>query len=176
VLGDGDGRFLARLMRQNPQLRADAVDTSEAMLALLREHCRMASPDADRRLTTHRADAVEFVSQPAPTPACDLAATHFFLDCLTQAEVEALAHGVQARLTDGALWVVSDFCVPAGAMRLPAKLLVRGLYLAFRILTGLRVDRLPDHAAALSGAGFLLNDRYESFCGFLFSELWRRGG
>jgi len=173
VLGDGDGRFLARLMRQNPALRADAVDISTAMLALLRENCRMASTEADRRLNTHRADALEFVTGPNGARTYDLVATHFFLDCLTQPEVEALSHGVRARVTEGALWVVSDFSVPAGAMRLPAKLLIRGLYLAFRILTGLRVDRLPDHAAALSEAGFVRVERHESLRGVLFSEIWR---
>ncbi len=171
MLGDGDGRFLARLMRQNPALRADAVDSSGAMQRLLRERC--ISVGADTRLTGREADAVGFVANSSGAETYDLVATHFFLDCLTQVEVEALADGVRGRVADGALWVVSDFRVPMGAMRLPAKMLIRGLYIAFRLLTGLRVDRLPDHDAALSRAGFVLIERQESLGGILFSELWR---
>src|SRR4051812_5218905 len=37
VFGDGDGWFLAQLLGENPDLRADAVDTSAAMLRLLRQ-------------------------------------------------------------------------------------------------------------------------------------------
>ena len=36
ILGDGDGRFLARLTAQNSLLRADAVDSSAKMLSLVR--------------------------------------------------------------------------------------------------------------------------------------------
>ena len=37
VLGDGDGRFTARLLRANPEVEIDTVDASTAMLrALLR--------------------------------------------------------------------------------------------------------------------------------------------
>ena len=35
VLGDGDGRFLARLLARNPSLHTDVIDQSPAMLRLL---------------------------------------------------------------------------------------------------------------------------------------------
>ena len=37
ILGDGDGRFTARLLATNPQISVDAVDSSAAMLNLLSE-------------------------------------------------------------------------------------------------------------------------------------------
>ena len=45
VLGDGDGRFTARLLRANTAVTVDAVDGSEAMLSAL---MRRAGADADR--------------------------------------------------------------------------------------------------------------------------------
>ncbi|HEX3470297.1 MAG TPA: class I SAM-dependent methyltransferase, partial [Silvibacterium sp.] len=59
VLGDGDGRFLARLLRKNPQLKADVVDLSPAMLQLLNE--RIAEAGVPDRITLHCADAREFI-------------------------------------------------------------------------------------------------------------------
>ena len=39
ILGDGDGRFTAKLLAASPSLEADAVDSSAAMLRLLRARC-----------------------------------------------------------------------------------------------------------------------------------------
>ena len=74
VLGDGDGRFLSQLLAQNPTLQADAVDTSAAMLQLLRQRCEAATPTAATRLRTHQANALTFTP---PTPQkYDLVVTH----------------------------------------------------------------------------------------------------
>ncbi len=141
------------------------------MLRLLRERCERLAPKAGARLQTHQTDALAYLTEPAPG-IYDLAVTHFFLDCLTQPEVDTLAAAVSQRLASGAVWLVSEFRIPPGIMRLPAKSLVRGLYLAFRILTGLRADRLPDHAAALRRAGLTRIAQHGSLFGILTTELW----
>jgi SAM-dependent methyltransferase len=176
VLGDGDGRFLARLLGQNPTLRADAVDTSAAMLALLHARCG----PAQSRLRTHHADALTFAASLSAGPY-DLVVTHFFLDCLRQAEVETLAARIVPSLTQcearpkAALWLLSEFRISEGPLKLPATLLVRGLYLAFRILTGLRVTALPDHQSALARAGLTCIAQHRSLGGLLTTELWGLG-
>jgi SAM-dependent methyltransferase len=169
VLGDGDGRFLAQLLRQNAKLRADAVDTSPAMLALLEAR----GLSAQTRLRIHQADALTFTTEPPAAPY-DLVVTHFFLDCLTQPEVDTLAANIVPYLTPNALWLVSDFRIPTGPWTLPARLLVRSLYLAFRILTGLRVTALPDHEAAFTRAGLSRIAVQRSLAGILTTELWAR--
>jgi ubiquinone/menaquinone biosynthesis C-methylase UbiE len=165
VFGDGDGRFLARLLAANPDLRADAVDTSHAMLRLLERRAR----DAGARLRTHPTSALTF----SPQRCCDLVVTHFFLDCLTQPELDRLCARIVPHLEPGAQWVVSEFRIPPGAMHWPSRILVRLLYLAFRMLTGLRIRRLPDHAAALAAAGFTRTAQHLSLGGLLTSELWQ---
>jgi ubiquinone/menaquinone biosynthesis C-methylase UbiE len=169
VLGDGDGRFLAELMAAAPDLRADAVDSSSAMLHQLRRRCMARTLNAAARLETHHIDALAF----KPIGPYDLVATHFFLDCLDTPSLDALISRVRTSLAPGALWVVSDFRIPSGPMRLPALILVRSLYLAFRILTGLRTNRLPDHAKALSRAGLVRTAHHDSFSGMLTTELWQ---
>ena len=37
VIGDGDGRFTAQLLKQNPHIAVDAVDVSDAMLRRLKQ-------------------------------------------------------------------------------------------------------------------------------------------
>ncbi|MDQ2832219.1 MAG: class I SAM-dependent methyltransferase [Acidobacteriota bacterium] len=169
VLGDGDGRFLAQLLTGAPHLHADAVDTSAAMLELLRRRCEAAASDVTERLQTHRSSALTF----SLSGDYDLVVTHFFLDCLTQQELECLIARVTPALAPKALWLISEFRIPAGLMRVPARVLLRALYFAFRMLTGLRTTQLPDHALALSQAGFTRISHHHSMAGVLTTELWR---
>jgi SAM-dependent methyltransferase len=171
ILGDGDGRFLAQLLAQNPHLQAAAVDTSAAMLKLLRRRCEAASPNIAPRLQTHHTNALTF--SPAQGKKYDLVVTHFFLDCLTQPDLEALIHRIAPTLTPGALWLISDFRIPSGPMRVPAKIIVRTLYLAFRILTGLRTTHLPDHATPLTHTGLARISHHHCLTGILTAELWQ---
>ena len=169
VLGDGDGRFLAQLLAQNPHLHADAIDTSAAMLHLLRQRCEALATNASTRLKTHQASALTCPLD----PPYDLIVTHFFLDCLTQPELNTLITRIAPTLTAGALWLISDFRIPPGPLRLPAKLLIRSLYLAFRLLTGLRTTRLPDHATPLTQAGVTRIAHQHRLAGLLTTELWQ---
>jgi hypothetical protein len=57
-------------------------------------------------------------------------------------------------------------------MHWPARGVVRLLYLAFQLLTGLRVTKLPNHASALTAAGFTRIAQRLSVGGLLTSELW----
>ncbi len=170
ILGDGDGRFTARLLRANPNVHIDAVDASLAMLQSLG---RRAAPHAGR-VRTHLADARYW--QPDATPAAqpyDLVVTHFFLDCLTTPEVQALAARFHPALSPDALWLVSEFAVPPGWYgHLVARPVVCGLYLAFGWLTGLTVRALPDHSSALDASGLILRKSRTWLAGLLVSELW----
>jgi ubiquinone/menaquinone biosynthesis C-methylase UbiE len=166
VLGDGDGRFTARLLRRNPCIQVDAVDLSAEMLRLLRRRCEFAS----HRLRIHQADARSCHAD----ESADLVVTHFFLDCLTEEEVYGLVQRVAPTLAPHALWLVSEFRIPNGLLKWPALALVRGLYLAFRLLTGLRVNRLPDQAAALHTAGFRTIAEMHFLGGILTTQLWQR--
>ena len=165
ILGDGDGRFTARLLATNQTIKITAVDTSAAMLALLRKRC---APNSNR-LQTNQASALDF---PFEGPY-DLVVTHFFLDCLTQPDLETLIARITPMLAPEALWLISDFRIPSGAMRFPARIYIRSLYLAFRILTGLRTTRLPDHATPLTRSGFTRIAHHRSLAGLLTSELWQ---
>lgn len=166
VIGDGDGRFTARLLEENPSIRIDAVDASrEMLLALLRN----AGANANR-VHTYQADAREWVP---PHPPYDAIVTHFFLDCLSTDEVSAIAQLLHLCSTPASRWVVSEFALPRNRFgRLVAQPLVTFLYLAFRLLTGIQVLRLPNHRDAMAQAGLRLNRTRSRLAGLLVSEMW----
>ncbi|MGB8028593.1 MAG: methyltransferase domain-containing protein [Terracidiphilus sp.] len=168
VLGDGDGRFTAELLRANSEVRIDAVDASPAMLEAL---LRRAEANA-RRVYAHCADAREWQPENAQY---DLVVTHFFLDCLTTEECRALAARLRDALSPSAMWIVSEFAIPEGWFgRIVAGPLISVLYRAFGVLTGLRIRSLPDYRAALRDAGFALARQRTRLRGLLVSEMWAR--
>ena len=168
VLGDGDGRFTARMMAMHPEMRVHAVDLSPVMLKLL--EARVARAGARRRLRTTVGNALEF----GPDSPVDLVVTHFFLDCLTQEEVWSLTKRLKEHVVPGGLWLVSEFQVPPeGRFRVPARLLIRGLYLAFRVLTGLRVTRVPEYQGLLRLARFERVGEHQEMSGLLTTQLWQ---
>jgi ubiquinone/menaquinone biosynthesis C-methylase UbiE len=170
ILGDGDGRFTVQLLTANPTIQIDAVDTSATMLQLLRQRCEAANTST--RLATHQTSALTLPLE-ATSSKTDLVVTHFFLDCLTQPDLEALIARTAKHLHPGSLWLLSDFRIPSGPMRIPARVLVRSLYFAFRILTGLRTTQLPDHATPLTQAGLTRRALHHSLAGILTTELWQ---
>jgi len=170
VLGDGDGRFSAALLARYPSLELTAVDASAQMLTQLERRVRTQTPHA--ALTLCCADLRHWA---APAQNFDLVVSHFVFDCLTTQELDTLIARVTPALAPRACWLISDFAIPQlNPWHLLARLLVRTLYFGFRVLTGLTVTRLPDHAPLLRSHHFQLASADTACGGILRSELWQR--
>ena len=164
ILGDGDGRFTARLVPMNPAISIDAVDASDAMLRQL-----LARADS-LRVHAHKADVRTF--RP-PQSRYDLIATHFFLDCLDNREVRNTASLLRHHSGPETLWLISEFAIPSNLFgRLIARPLVSALYLAFSLLTNLHTHELPNHHQDLGVCGWELIEQHEYLGGLLIAELW----
>lgn len=168
VIGDGDGRFTARLLEVNRTVLVVAVDASGGMLRSL---VRRAGGSRER-VHGIRADARSWDPHEAELPF-DLIATHFFLDCLTQAEVEALARKLRGSISADAAWVVSEFSRPSrGIGAVVSGPLISFLYWCFGWLTGMTVRTLPDYGAGLRAAGFRQEKCRQRLGGMLVAEWW----
>jgi SAM-dependent methyltransferase len=169
VVGDGDGRFLARMLTENPNLTADALDGSPRMAKMLRDLAERER--VGDRVRTHVVDARDMQIPGGPY---DLLVTHFFLDCLTEQECRDLLEKVSPQLMPDARWLISEFAVPPdGWTNFAGRMLVSALYTGFRWITNLQVRRLPDYAAVASGFGFALQYRRKFLGGLLVSEVWQ---
>lgn len=171
IIGDGDGRFLARCLAAHRELHAVAIDASPAMLRLLIS--RAARVGASDRVTTFCADARTF-APPDGSSGYDLVVTHFFLDCLTPSEAAGLMARLRPSLAPRALWLVSEFQIPDSPVQAwLARRMISGLYAAFRLLTGLRVRQIPPWQQLLARAGFTRAASRTWLGGLLVSELWQ---
>jgi SAM-dependent methyltransferase len=157
VLGDGDGRALAALLRVNRIATVDSIDLSARMLELARARA------GSERVTYHRADALLV---PLANAEYDLIVTHFFLDCFAESDLQRLVDRIGRAACPEARWLVSEFRRPG--------LLVEILYFFFRIATGLRTRELVDHHPFLEHQGFRLARAEPAWRGWLASELWIR--
>ena len=171
LLGDGDGRFLARLLAANPIVTADVVDSSQSMLTILEQRIRSSGPQARRRICLHRADALEWNL----SGSYDLIVSHFFLDCFFPCQLEQLFDRVLPHALPGARWVISEFAIPRNPL---AACLARGiiglLYRAFGLLAGLEVRALPEYASPLLSRGLVLSYDRRYLGGLLCSQVWTR--
>jgi len=169
ILGEGDGRFLARLLELNRQASVEVVESSGRMIQLARSRL----PPAERgRVEFRQMDALE---QPLPAGPFDLVVSHFFLDILTAGDAEAVVHGVDALLWPGAPWLVSEFQEPPGGLKkLHARLWLAAMYKFFAIATGVRVSRLPRYRDLLKSRGFVETAHRERRWGLIRSQVWRK--
>jgi ubiquinone/menaquinone biosynthesis C-methylase UbiE len=169
ILGEGDGRFLLRLLRLNRMARVTVIESSGRMIELARRRL----PSSERsRVEFHQIDAV---AGGLPEGPFDFAVTHFFLDVLDDRDAESVIRKVSAALTPTALWLISEFQEPRGIFRrLHARLWLRAMYGFFSAATGLRVSKLPPYRELLERSGFEEIDYRESRFGLIRSQIWRK--
>lgn len=150
VVGDGDGRALARIAAIAPDARIHCVDTSALML----QQASRRLPAAVRsRVTFTRADVRTF---DIDGRTWDAIVTFFVLDCLTDADVRIVVDRLASALAPSGVWLYADFAIPScGWRRLRARVWVGLLYAFFRWRTGLSVSSLPCVEPILAEAGFV---------------------
>ncbi len=158
ILGDGDGRFLARFCAAS-QASVDCIDSSARMLDLARGRA------GNEQIRYIHADALAL---PLAPTSYDLIVTHFFLDCFDAAGLESLIGRVAAAAQPGALWLISEFREPRWA-----RPLLTVMYLFFRMTADLANNHLVDHRPLLAARGFRLLREEASRGGLIASELWR---
>lgn len=132
LIGDGDGRLSAQLLRENPNITLDSIDISPAML----ERASERAGKNKKRLNSICRDALHHAYLPRHYGYLGL---HFSLDCFSQAQAEQLLPKLENALQPGGLIAYTDFRADTAWQRI----IVRGLYLCFRASTGLATQRLP---------------------------------
>ncbi len=162
VVGDGDGRFLAELLRAQPALEVDYLDASARMLELARA-----------RVGNARAHFLHADIRTAELPAAhyDLIVTHFFLDCFAEKSLREVVEKLSAAATVDATWLIADFCRTS---RWFGRFLLAAMHLFFRAVAGIEARRLVDYEPLLRTAGFRLTNEAVSGHGLIRSQCWHR--
>lgn len=169
VLGEGDGRALARLLAVAPEAQVDVVEVSGEMIALARRRVQDSEQDRERvRFRQEDAQAAAW-----PEQHYDGVVTFFFLDCFDEDVARAIIGRIAGALRAGGTWLVSDFAVPdRGWRRQHARIWLWVMYRFFGVTTGLRTRRLPPMERLLREAGMARLELEEARSGLMRSEVW----
>lgn len=166
LVGEGNGRFLAELSRENPEAEIHCVDASAAMLRPAHRRTSAA------RVHFHHSDILQWH---APNSAFDLIVTHFFLDCFEGTELAAIIGKISALAAPDACWLITDFQLPPrGIARLHARLWLATMYAFFRCVAALPARELAPFAPLLSEGGWVLQDHRDFRFGLISAQLWGR--
>jgi ubiquinone/menaquinone biosynthesis C-methylase UbiE len=172
LVGEGNGRFLVECHRRLTAARIVCLDVSSRMLELSKQRLDRVCGSADR---------VEFVrgdvlAWKPPVHAFDLIVTHFFLDCFPPRQLEDVISILAAAAAPRATWLLADFQLPrAGFGKVRAALILRVMYLFFRVVTRLPARRLTEPEPFLKVHSFKLRERQVREWGLLRADIWLRG-
>lgn len=170
ILGEGDGRFLARLLKSNPRCLVDSVDSSSAMLA------------RSRRRVGAEAERVRFIAADARTfqPKArdyDAVVTSYFLDMFTSQTLAKCLPRWSEGLRPGGRWAVSDFHLPPdGFGKWRSRVYLTVLYAFFRRVTGIEASQLIPTQALFERSGLALQEERYFKGGLLRAALYRKDG
>src|SRR6185503_17127103 len=167
ILGEGDGRTVARLLQIAPRAEFDVVEVSPEMLGLA-----LGRVGNSGRVYFQQADARTLGW---PVGAYDGIVTNFFLDCFTEEELAPLVRRLAEALAPEGVWIVGEFAIPPGGWRRwHARIWIWTMYRFFGITTGLRAQRLPAIEWLMREAGMMRVEQQSERAGLMVSEVWRR--
>jgi ubiquinone/menaquinone biosynthesis C-methylase UbiE len=171
IWGEGNGRFLVECCRKWRDAQIVCADASERMLALANERIERFRLNTTR-IEFLRADVLEWSPM---KKTFDLVVTHFFLDCFRADQLQQIIDKVACAARPNASWLLADFHTPlAGFQRWRATLILKLMYVFFRVVTRLPARRLTSPDPYLTNNEFFLRERRVSEWGLLHSDLWQR--
>ena len=169
LVGEGNGRFLIKLLRKYPAAKITCVDASEAMLAQARARLAKAGLAPANVQWIH----ANFLEWQPPKEKFDLIVTCFFLDCFTSEQVSQVVETLARSARPNANWLLADFCEPpSGWAKWRAAAILSVMYLFFRVVTKIPAARLVVPDGELMKHHFILEQRSTFECGLLHSDLW----
>jgi ubiquinone/menaquinone biosynthesis C-methylase UbiE len=171
LVGEGTGKFLAKLLLFNPTIEITCVEQSQKMINQIR--ARLARQHLDQSRVHF--ENTDFGSWPMPANPFDLIATHFFLDCFSGDRLPKIIAKLSVAAAPGAVWLVSDFQTPArGWQRCRATLMIAALYHFFRWTTAISAQELIPPDPWIHQAGFQLERRQFLSCSLVHADVWKK--
>lgn len=171
LVGEGTGKFLAALLRCNPQIQVTCVEHCDEMIQRTRQRMMRERLDC-ARVQFKQMDALDWLP---PSEKFDLVVTNFFLDCFRAEQLQTLVPLLAGSTTADAVWLLGDFREPeSGWRRWRAKMILAMLYAFFKLATSLSANWLTPPDPYLMKAGFKLVDRRFASFGLAHSDFWRR--
>jgi tRNA (cmo5U34)-methyltransferase len=132
ILGGGTGWILEELDRLDKLLRITYVELSKTMMS----KSMAKAPFKNIEVKFLHGDAIDL-----DLPLCDVLVTNFFLDVFTEENLRLIMAKLNAVLLPNGRWLCTDFVLIGHFLK---KMLIKFMYLFFRITANLEGNRLLD--------------------------------
>ena len=144
TIGEGDGRFVAELVRRYPEIEVDCLESSQ-----------------------------DAVCWDYPVAEYDAVVTCFFLDCFRETTLADWVPRVQRALRPAGCWAVAEFCEGrSGWRRWRSQFWLGIMYAFFRRLTSLEAKCLPNWKRLLTETGGRVQEEGTIHGGLLEWSTW----
>lgn len=157
LIGGGTGVSLAYLLKLDAGLKIDYVDASSEMIKL----AKLRVPKAD----------VNFMCtafEDHGSAGYDVIITEFFFDLFTVAQIEEYIGSIKTKLGKNGVWIDTDFRL---SNNLGNKILIKIMYLFFRVVSGVKAGSLVDCSPVRKANGFILSEEKKFKSGLITSRL-----
>jgi ubiquinone/menaquinone biosynthesis C-methylase UbiE len=167
LIGEGNGRFLFEMVKQNSSASITVVDSSARMLAAAAR--RLATVDHCARIQFIHADILEWGP---PVAHYDRVVTHFFLDLFTPFCIHRVVEKITRLATEDSLWINVDFTSENQCLR--QELLMWAQYRFFQLSAGIQASRLFDPRPYIRQFGWEILERRSLDSGWISAHLMSR--
>jgi len=160
ILGGGTGWILSEIFEQSAGHEIWYIDSSKNMIAR-----------AKKKVESHQ--LVHFVvgtEDDLPAISFDVVITNFYLDLFDDATLSGAVAKVAAVLRPGGQWLAVDFVNGSAWWQ---RVLLRTMYVFFKITCGLPISPLPDWHQALLGSAQVQEETQNFYAGFIRSAIYR---
>lgn len=160
VIGGGTGWWLKDLLKLNATCRVSYIEASSKMIAI-------AKRNSENNARIHFIHGTE---ESIPKAEFDVVITHFFLDMMDNSQLELFFDQVTNVLKPSAAWVATDFV----NHRLWHRALLGLMYLFFRMLGAIEINRLPDWQQIFKARGYTSGETRYFFRTFIESRWYEK--
>ena len=158
ILGGGSGWILRELLQERPGVKVCYIDASKEMITLAKKETQGRSV-----LFIHGTE------NDIPKQKFDIVLTHFYLDLFSTDSLRTVIAKIKASLFANGRWIVTDFRDDSWWQ----SLMLKGMYIFFRLTCRIESRRLPDWSKALKEAGGSKSDRKFFYGRFIETALFQ---
>jgi ubiquinone/menaquinone biosynthesis C-methylase UbiE len=163
IIGGGTGEILESLTRLHPAgLHITYVEISVNMMAL------------SRKRNTGQNEVIyitENVGQVSFTRHFDVVITAFLFDNFSEEDLAAVFPIINTQVKLGGLWLNTDFQLTGPLWQ---KVMLKSMYLFFRLMGAVKVTRLPDTKRMFRVHGYHLLDEKTFYGNFILATVYRK--
>jgi len=167
LIGEGNGRFLSDIVKQNSASAITVVDSSSQMLSAAAK--RIAAIDGCAKVRFLNADFLDWQS---PFAHYDRIVTHYFLDLYRPDRIRRIVEQISCLATEDSRWINVDFTKANPRMR--QTFLMWAQYRFFRTCAGIEAERLFDPLSYIEQAGWRIIESKSLEQGWIAAQLLSR--